>query len=45
MNNTLKRFPRKSGNARCVWYSSLDYLTPHEFKQQHPFINQGAVLK
>jgi putative transposase len=26
-------------------HSSLDYLTPHEFKQQHSFINQGAVLK
>jgi putative transposase len=26
-------------------HSSLDYLTPYEFKQQHPFINQGAVLK
>ena len=26
-------------------HSSLDYLTPHEFKHQHPFINQGAVLK
>ena len=26
-------------------HSSLDYLTPYEFKQQQPFINQGAVLK
>jgi putative transposase len=26
-------------------HSSLDYLTPNEFKQQHQFINQGAVLK
>jgi putative transposase len=26
-------------------HSSLEYLTPHEFKQQYQFINQGAVLK
>jgi putative transposase len=26
-------------------HSSLDYLTPIEFKQHHQFINQGAVLK
>jgi putative transposase len=26
-------------------HSSLDYLTPNEFKQQYQFINQGAVLK
>jgi putative transposase len=26
-------------------HSSLDYLTPIEFKQHHKFINQGAVLK
>ena len=26
-------------------HSSLNYLTPIEFKQQHQFINQGAVLK
>jgi transposase InsO family protein len=26
-------------------HSSLDYLTPIEFKQQQQFINQGAVLK
>jgi putative transposase len=26
-------------------HSSLGYLTPIEFKQQHGFINQGAVLK
>ena len=26
-------------------HSSLDYLTPIEFKQQHQFTNRGAVLK
>ena len=26
-------------------HSSLDYLTPIQFKQHHQFINQGAVLK
>ena len=34
---------RQHYNAVCP-HSSLNYLTPHEFKQQHPPTPTGAVL-